>query len=194
MAKRGETRERILKAAAEVFFENGFEAGSVKMIIEKAGVVTGSFYHFFPSKELLFEAVVEKYLEDYSFQICKILNDETLSVFETTEQFIAEFTRGNSVYYGVLQGDKLHWSMQYALHDKTIETLVMAMADMISRFERNGAIKKIIELDDVTLAAILIRGFEVIIHNEAKNELLLEHITEVKEKIFDFITKFIVII
>lgn len=194
MAKRGETKEKILNAATEVFFENGFEASSVKMIIEKAGVVTGSFYHFFPSKELLFEAVVEKYLENYSFRICKILNDETLSIYETVEQFIVELTYASTMYYGVLQGNKLHWSLQYALHDKTIEKFVMPMASMIGRFENRGYIKKIIDLDDITLAVMLIRGFEVVIHNEVNSALLPEQIIEVKKKIFDFIVKFLVIL
>lgn len=194
MAKRGETKEKILNAATEVFFENGFEASSVKMIIEKAGVVTGSFYHFFPSKELLFEAVVEKYLENYSFRICKILNDETLSIYETVEQFIVELTYASTMYYGVLQGNKLHWSLQYALHDKTIEKFVMPMASMIGRFENRGYIKKIIDLDDITLAVMLIRGFEVVIHNEVNSALLPEQIIEVKKKIFDFIDKFLVIL
>ena len=64
MAKRGETREKILAAGTRVFFEHGFEAASVKMILEESGVVTGSFYHFFPSKEKLFEEVVKLFLEE----------------------------------------------------------------------------------------------------------------------------------
>ena len=55
MAKRGETREKIIAAATKVFFEHGYEDASVKMIIDEAGIVTGSFYHFFPSKEANFE-------------------------------------------------------------------------------------------------------------------------------------------
>lgn len=34
MAKRSETGEVILKAATKVFFENGFEKNSVKLIIK----------------------------------------------------------------------------------------------------------------------------------------------------------------
>ena len=75
MAKRGETRDKIVAAATKVFFAYGFEATSVKMILEEADVVTGSFYHFFPSKEALFEAVVENFLTEYSGQISGILHD-----------------------------------------------------------------------------------------------------------------------
>lgn len=193
MAKRGETKEKILNAATEVFFEKGFEAGSVKMIIEKAGVVTGSFYHFFPSKELLFEAVVKKYLDTYSSKICQILSDETLSVYELSERYIAELNSANKMYYEVLQGNKMHWSLQYALHDKTIEKIIVPMACAIGRFEKNGLIKKIVDLDDITLATILIRGFEIIIHSEKNNESVPASIDRMKKKIYDYLAKFLVI-
>ena len=49
-----------------VFFENGYEAASVKMILAEADAVTGSFYHFFSSKEELFEAVIERFLSEYA--------------------------------------------------------------------------------------------------------------------------------
>ena len=62
VSRRGETKERILDISTNVFFENGYEATSVKMILEEAKIVTGSFYHFFPSKEALFEAVIRGFV------------------------------------------------------------------------------------------------------------------------------------
>lgn len=193
MAKRGETQNIILDAATAVFFEYGFEASSVKMIIERAGVVTGSFYHFFPSKELLFEAVVERYLQGYSLRISEIFEDETLGFYEVMDKFIGELTTASTMYYDVLQGDKLHWTLQYALHDKTIERLIPSVARMIGRFEGSGEISKIIELDDVTLAILMIRGFEVIIHTEKKQDKSSGDIMLMKQKMFDYLHKFILI-
>lgn len=57
------TRERIVAAARELFYENGYEATSLKRVAEAAGVHGGSLYHFFPSKTDLVEAVLEEYLE-----------------------------------------------------------------------------------------------------------------------------------
>lgn len=194
MAKRGETKEKILDAATTVFFEYGFEASSVKMIIEKAGVVTGSFYHFFPSKELLFEAVVERYLQGYSIRICGIFEDETLSIYEVVEKFICELTGAYTMYYGVLQGDKLHWTLQYALHDKTIERFIPSVASMLQRFERRGEISKRIDLDDITLAILLIRGFELIIHSAENKDISSDSRIVLKKKMFDFLNKFVMVI
>jgi AcrR family transcriptional regulator len=57
------TRGRIVEAARELFYEQGYEATSLKQVAAAAGVHGGSVYHFFPSKARLVEAVLENYLE-----------------------------------------------------------------------------------------------------------------------------------
>ena len=138
MAKRGETRERIIDAASKVFFKYGFERTSVKMILEEAGVVTGSFYHFFPSKEELFEAVIEKYLQGYSQRIGYILNDESLNMEQIIDEVLKELGHTSKEYYLKLQGDKLHWTVQASLHVITIETLVEPLAQALGRLKKRG--------------------------------------------------------
>jgi AcrR family transcriptional regulator len=49
-------RERILRAAVDLFAEQGFDGTSVAEVISRAGVAKGGFYHHFASKEdLLYE-------------------------------------------------------------------------------------------------------------------------------------------
>lgn len=55
------SRERILEAARELFWVNGYEATSVAEILEKAGVNSGSLYHYFESKGELLLAVLDTY-------------------------------------------------------------------------------------------------------------------------------------
>jgi len=53
-----ETRDRLLKAAFQLFHEQGFNATGVATILREAGVNPGSMYHFFESKdELLLEVL-----------------------------------------------------------------------------------------------------------------------------------------
>jgi AcrR family transcriptional regulator len=54
------TRERLLTAAAHEFARAGFERASVDAISLTAGYAKGTIYNYFPSKEDLFLAVVEK--------------------------------------------------------------------------------------------------------------------------------------
>jgi TetR/AcrR family transcriptional repressor of nem operon len=53
------TRDRILATARDLFHRQGFSAVGINTICRAAGVVKGSFYHFFPSKQALLEAVME---------------------------------------------------------------------------------------------------------------------------------------
>ena len=53
-----ETRERILRAAFQLFHEQGFNATGVATIAREAGVNPGSLYHFFESKDDLLLAVL----------------------------------------------------------------------------------------------------------------------------------------
>jgi TetR/AcrR family transcriptional repressor of nem operon len=62
MAKRSETRNRLIESARYLFWERGFAGTSMADLLHHSGVNSGSFYHFFESKEALLRAVLETYL------------------------------------------------------------------------------------------------------------------------------------
>jgi len=51
----------LLEAAASVIAERGFEAATMAEVASRAGALVGSLYHFFPNKEVLGDALVERY-------------------------------------------------------------------------------------------------------------------------------------
>jgi len=51
-------KSKILKAAYDLFVDNGFDNTSIKMIADRAGVSKGNIYNFYDSKELLFKDVL----------------------------------------------------------------------------------------------------------------------------------------
>jgi TetR/AcrR family transcriptional repressor of nem operon len=57
------TRERLIESARFLFWERGFAGTSMAELLAHAQVNSGSFYHFFDSKEALLRAVLEGYLE-----------------------------------------------------------------------------------------------------------------------------------
>ncbi|CAN5324848.1 TetR/AcrR family transcriptional regulator [soil metagenome] len=61
MAK--QTKERILKAAKELFLSAGYTGTTVDAICERAELTKGSFYYFFKTKEDLGVAVLEAALQ-----------------------------------------------------------------------------------------------------------------------------------
>jgi AcrR family transcriptional regulator len=58
---RGElTRERIVEAAADLFYAHGLRAVSADKIIERAGITKVTFYRHFPTKDDLIVAYLER--------------------------------------------------------------------------------------------------------------------------------------
>ena len=56
------TRDRLIESARYLFWEHGFAGTSMADLLAHAGVNSGSFYHFFESKEALLRAVLDGYL------------------------------------------------------------------------------------------------------------------------------------
>ena len=50
-ANREEVRNKIIKISRRLFLEQGYENTTVRQILKKAGLSTGSLYHFFKNKE-----------------------------------------------------------------------------------------------------------------------------------------------
>lgn len=57
------TREKILRAANDMFYRQGYNATGLDKIIAVAGVAKGNFYHHFKTKEELAVAVLDWHLE-----------------------------------------------------------------------------------------------------------------------------------
>jgi AcrR family transcriptional regulator len=56
--------DEILSAAAQVFEAHGYAAGTTNRIAERAGVSIGTLYQYFPSKEALAVALLERHIAD----------------------------------------------------------------------------------------------------------------------------------
>lgn len=57
------TRDRLIESARFLFWERGYAGTSMSELLAHAQVNSGSFYHFFDSKEALLRAVLEQYIE-----------------------------------------------------------------------------------------------------------------------------------
>jgi AcrR family transcriptional regulator len=66
------TRQRILTAAAHVFGEYGYAAGTTNRIAERAGISIGSLYQYFPNKDAILAELLLRHLEDGAAATAKI--------------------------------------------------------------------------------------------------------------------------
>jgi AcrR family transcriptional regulator len=58
------TVETILEAAAQIFRAHGAKGATTNRIAERAGVSVGSIYQYFPNKESLLVALMEKHIDE----------------------------------------------------------------------------------------------------------------------------------
>lgn len=71
-------RQEILDAAAQIFFEKGYDATSTKDIADAAGLLKGSLYYYVETKE------------DFLFEIIKESHDGALATLERVRAFDGE--------------------------------------------------------------------------------------------------------
>jgi AcrR family transcriptional regulator len=57
---KADKRERLLAAGLRAFREEGWARGSIERVVADAGVARGTFYLYFPDKDALFAALVER--------------------------------------------------------------------------------------------------------------------------------------
>jgi TetR/AcrR family transcriptional regulator, cholesterol catabolism regulator len=57
-------RNEILAGAAELFARNGIAATTVRDVGDAVGMLSGSLYHYFTSKEEIVDTIISSYLDD----------------------------------------------------------------------------------------------------------------------------------
>jgi AcrR family transcriptional regulator len=66
------TREQLLQTARGVFIEKGYAATSLEEVVSRAGMTRGALYHHFKDKRALFDAVVERAIEEMGDRVAAV--------------------------------------------------------------------------------------------------------------------------
>jgi len=83
-----ETRSRLLDAAEGAFAQSGYDGASVAAICQAAGVSKGAFYHHFASKQALFLALLDRWLDRIDPQLL-VMSDDTSPVPDRLQSMTA---------------------------------------------------------------------------------------------------------
>lgn len=182
------TKDAILETALNIFLAKGYEGTSIRMILEEANVVTGSFYHFFKSKEDLFEQTVERFLSLYQEQFAAIAADDTRSFEEQLDLLMDLVGHNIRLYFGALQADQLHWTVQYALHKRTLQMILPCVEALVKRLLESGIAENPLGLDIHTLSAVVLQGMEGIIHSAPLEDADDEDMTRISKNVSSYVT------
>ena len=153
----GGKRDEIIEAATQLFFENGYEATSVRMIMDKVGGEIGMFYHYFKSKDMLFDKVAEKFFSDCRTGFEAMIKN-CGSPQEFAEMFLPVYLKSME-QFSQIRG-KMHWSVQAAMHSMTLEALKPAVASLIETWKTGSGLPADI------LAGQLLYGLSATIHSK----------------------------
>ncbi|WP_304525621.1 TetR/AcrR family transcriptional regulator [Halomonas sp. I5-271120] len=88
------TREALIRSGLEVLTEQGFRAAGIDGILKRVGVPKGSFYHYFPSKEVFGRAVLEQYATFFARKLDRHLRDESLPPLSRINAFVEDAKKG----------------------------------------------------------------------------------------------------
>ena len=109
-----ERKAELLDTAMRLFAEKGYDNVSVRSVAREAGVASGLAYHYFDSKQRLFDAAIGHYAERCSEGMRAALDDGALSLDEKIEGAIAAATE----HAAFPHGSRLHAEGNGTLHDR----------------------------------------------------------------------------
>ena len=109
-----ERKGELLDTAMRLFAEKGYDNVSVRSVAREAGVASGLAYHYFDSKQRLFDAAIGHYAERCSEGMRAALDDGALSLDEKIEGAIAVATE----HAAFPHGSRLHAEGNGTLHDR----------------------------------------------------------------------------
>jgi AcrR family transcriptional regulator len=67
--------ERILEAARLVLVEEGYERATTNRVASRAGISPGSLYQYFPDKQAVLVAVIDRYAAEVAEELTAVLTD-----------------------------------------------------------------------------------------------------------------------
>jgi AcrR family transcriptional regulator len=177
-----DTVDVILAATARVLVKEGFDHASTNRIAEAAGVSIGSLYQYFPSKESLVAALIERHHDEMS----AMLGDEMervadLPPAEVLRRMVTLMLQAHAVdpaLHRVLNEQVPRVGRLHRLHEVVAQMQALARA----YFERHRDELRVADLD--VAAFICVQTIEALIHSAATRpddapapEVLVDEVT-----------------
>lgn len=109
--KQEDTKQRILEKALELFSAKGYDSVSVGEIAKSVGIKAPSLYNHFPSKQAIFDAIVQSTAAQYKADTDKI--DIHVQDVQKDIPIFTEIT-ADTLF------EKVRQIFEYSLHNETI--------------------------------------------------------------------------
>ena len=141
----GQRRADVVRLAGELFAQKGFRATTVREIAEAAGILSGSLYHHFDSKESIGDEILSGFIND-------VLADyrAAVSSAESPRDVLAQIVRSTSrtlsrhrAALAMLQNDWNYFSTQprFAYLRQALNEIERTWVTQLERGQQAGAFR-----------------------------------------------------
>ena len=158
--EKGNTKQKIIEAALDLFSAQGFEATSVSQIASAVGIRKASLYGHFENKQAILDALVQEVLKQYE--------EHSLFASENWEKDAGNLPQTSDDAVKMIQGQ-----IRYILHDRSISSARKML--VIEQF-RNQEIAKLQTKQNYT---DIMRYFEELMKYLIQNGALAEEDPEI---------------
>ena len=131
-----ERKAEIIDAAEALFLTKGYANSTINDILVALNIAKGTFYHYFPSKEALLDAVIAQYIDAEIAAAQGIAEMPHLTAHDKLFRILAGAGRDSEL------GDRLEKEVQTVgnadLHQKTMASIVLGLAPILADIVRQG--------------------------------------------------------
>jgi TetR/AcrR family transcriptional regulator, transcriptional repressor for nem operon len=160
------TRDHLIEVGLEQIRSSSYNATGVKEILDRAGVPKGSFYHYFPSKEVFTEEVLNRYMIAETQRLQDVLGDIRLAPLKRLRRYFEALTVAfgmSAPIGGCLLGQL---TLEIADQSPRLQPLLRdafahwqhGIANVLREAVERGDLSRAIRPDD--LAAFLLNGWQ----------------------------------
>ena len=132
-----ERREEIVRTAGALFAERGYGAVSVESIIRQIGIAKGTFYHHFPSKEAVLEALVETTLDGMIAAAEQVVADPSLDALTKMAALLGNNASDPDAEKEAIV-HSLHLPTNRELHERTNLRTILRLSPLLARIVEQG--------------------------------------------------------
>jgi AcrR family transcriptional regulator len=140
-----ETRNRILKAALELFSKHGYTGATTREIARSSDVTEVTLFRYFPSKEKLFGEVVLRYLPGQDFEEF-VKNAKKLEYSQALEAIASYFLGGLKQNEDLIRimymESQRHFELMEQVYAALINNLTIILADYFRELQENSILRR----------------------------------------------------
>lgn len=144
MTKPVNRRDEILKVARNLFLTKDYDKTTMVDIMDALGIAKGTIYHYFRSKEALFEAVIEDIVEENIRHMRTLVKNTPKNALEKIQLLV---NAGNISQENEKIIEQLHKPANDALHSRLLAATLMKQAPLYAEIVQQGCAEGIFKTE-----------------------------------------------